>query len=49
MLDEATAKELIVDPVKRDLVLGGAGHRYVAPDPNGKLHTSLKGWWWVAE
>jgi uncharacterized protein (DUF2235 family) len=49
MLDEAAAKELLVDSAKRDLVLGSVGHGYVAPAPNGPIHTSLRGWWWLAE
>jgi uncharacterized protein (DUF2235 family) len=48
MLDEANDKGLLVDPEKRNLVLGG-DLPYVRPDPNGPIHKSLKGWWWLAE
>jgi uncharacterized protein (DUF2235 family) len=48
MLDEASGKGLLVDPEKRNLVLGGA-LPYVHPNPNGPIHKSLKRWWWLAE
>lgn len=51
MLDEATAPAvgLLVDPLKRALVLGNRDGLYVRPDPNACLHESLAGAWKLAE
>jgi uncharacterized protein (DUF2235 family) len=50
MLKEAVAAGLLVDPAKRDEVLGDAGDAYPAkPDPNGPMHESLTIWWWPVE
>ena len=51
MLKEAMANGLFVDPEERALVLGVPGDPspYVPPDPNAKMHASLKGLWWLAE
>jgi uncharacterized protein (DUF2235 family) len=50
MLDEAEAAGLLVDQVKRREILGqSGGGRYVAPDPNGPMHESLRGAWHIAE
>jgi uncharacterized protein (DUF2235 family) len=48
MFDEAEAHGLLVDPIGRRDVLGGAPP-WVAPDPNAIMHESLTGWWKVAE
>ncbi len=50
MLEEAEAKGLLIDPVRKDEVLGKtAGSKYSPPDPNGLAHESLKGPWNLAE
>lgn len=50
MFAEATAAGLLVDSTKQAEVLGNPpGGRYVAPDPNAKLHESLTGAWNLAE
>jgi uncharacterized protein (DUF2235 family) len=49
MLNEATALELLVDPVKVDIVLGRTDQNHAKPDPNAALHESLTGAWWLAE
>jgi uncharacterized protein (DUF2235 family) len=50
MLDEATAKGLLVDEKKRNVVLGyEADGRYVPPEAKAKAHESLKGFWHLAE
>jgi uncharacterized protein (DUF2235 family) len=49
MLKEAVAAGLLVDPAKRDRVLGKAGAGYAAPDPKAEMHESLKGAWRLAE
>lgn len=49
MLREASDAGLLVEPGKRDTVLGQSGGGYAAPDANAKIHESLKGFWWLAE
>jgi uncharacterized protein (DUF2235 family) len=50
MLKEASAAGLLVDPVKRDEVLGRTDPtKYAPPDPNAKIHESLTIWWWPVE
>jgi uncharacterized protein (DUF2235 family) len=50
MLEEAEAHELLVDPVRKDDVLGKTkGSTYACPDANGLMHESLTGAWNVAE
>ena len=49
MLDEAIAAGLVVDPEKVETILGNLSVNHVKPDPNGKMHKSLCGFWWVAE
>lgn len=50
MLREATAHGLLVDQGRVDRMLGRAGSPSLAtPDPNGKMHKSLKGAWHLAE
>src|SRR3984885_2706249 len=50
MLEEAEAHELLVDPVRKDEVLGKTNDgKYARPDPNGPAHESLKGVWNLAE
>ena len=50
MLREAEAAGLLVDPARHDEVLGlGGSDDYVKPDPNGMIHESLEGAWWIAE
>lgn len=48
MLCEAESAGLALDPKKVIEVLGGA-LPYAPPDPEGKLHTSLHGFWWLGE
>jgi uncharacterized protein (DUF2235 family) len=48
MLCEAQSAGLRLDPQKVIEVLGGK-FPYVPPNPNGKLHNSLHGFWWLAE
>ena len=48
MLDEAEPHGLLVDRQKKREMLGGRS-AFVAPDPNGKMHESLAGWWKLAE
>jgi len=50
MLEEAEARELLVDPVRKDELLGKTkDSKYARPDPNGLAHESLKGAWNLAE
>jgi uncharacterized protein (DUF2235 family) len=50
MLQEAKMAGLLVDPGREAEVLGRSlGSRYVAPDPDGVMHESLKGAWKLAE
>ena len=50
MLREAEAAGLLVDPIRRDEVLGLSGTtKYVQPNPNAMIHESLEGAWWIAE
>jgi hypothetical protein len=50
MLREAEAAGLLVDPARRDEVLGLSGStEYAPPDPNAMIHESLEGAWWIAE
>jgi hypothetical protein len=50
MLGEAEAAKLLIDQKKKDEILGKLpGSRYVAPDPKGMMHESLKGAWHAAE
>jgi uncharacterized protein (DUF2235 family) len=51
MLDEATAPHigLLVKQQERDRVLGRSGGAHVRPNPDGMLHTSLRGFWVLAE
>lgn len=49
MLTEAEAAGLVVDPARRDEVLGKTGGSYVRPDAEGPMHKSLKGAWWIVE
>jgi uncharacterized protein (DUF2235 family) len=48
MLCEAQSAGLLLDPQKVVDVLGGQVP-YVAPNPKGKLHKSLHGFWWLGE
>src|SRR6202453_2141547 len=48
MLCEAESAGLLLDPQKVIDVLGGKVP-YVAPNPLGKLHKSLHGFWWLGE
>ena len=48
MLCEAQSAGLEIDPQKVIDVLGGKSP-YGAPDPKGKLHKSLHGFWWLGE
>ena len=48
MLTEAQCAGLVVDSAQEALVLG-ARPPYVAPDPGGPIHESLRGAWWIAE
>jgi uncharacterized protein (DUF2235 family) len=48
MLCEAQAAGLLLDPNKVVDVLGGK-KPYVPPNPKGKLHKSLHGFWWLGE
>src|SRR5260370_367333 len=48
MLCEAQSAGLGLDPEKVVAVLGGK-IPYVPPDPKGKLHKSLHGFWWLGE
>jgi hypothetical protein len=48
MLCEAQSAGLMLDPQKVVAVLGGE-IPYVPPDPQGKLHKSLHGFWWLGE
>src|SRR5207253_5890196 len=49
MIEEAKKCGLIVDPAREAEILGKSGGKYVAPDPNGMAHESLKGAWNIAE
>lgn len=49
MLREAAAAGLLVDPLRRDTVLGQIPGEYTPPNANAKLHESLQGFWWAAE
>jgi uncharacterized protein (DUF2235 family) len=54
MLVEAIKQGLLVDSQRAEIVLGHGISptglpNYVQPDPNGTLHKSLKGSWWLAE
>lgn len=49
MVKEAEAAGLLVDPLKRDEVLGADPTKYARPDPNAMMHESLSIWWWAAE
>src|SRR6266481_1541527 len=48
MLCEAQSAGLLLDPSKVIVVLGGKTP-YVPPNPKGKLHKSLHGFWWLGE
>jgi uncharacterized protein (DUF2235 family) len=50
MLEEAEARDLLVDPARKDEVLGKTiGSKYACPNSDGMLHESLKGPWNLAE
>jgi len=49
MVEEASAAGLHFNKERRATVLVDEGSRYALPDPKAKLHTSLKGWWWLLE
>lgn len=49
MIREAEQAGLLTDEARVSLVLGGAGHGYVAPNPTGPMHESLTGFWNLAE
>lgn len=49
MFDEATAAGLRVDAAKRDRVLGVTDPAFAKPDEKGKMHRSLRGFWWILE
>jgi len=54
MIEEATAKGLKInramfDHLARGVPIPGGKEDYVAPDPTGKLHKSLRGAWWLLE
>ena len=49
MLDEAMSFGLIVNPSKRNEILGQTGGAYVPPSVDGMLHESLRGAWKFAE
>lgn len=48
MAMEAGGKELKIDPITRDAILGATGE-YSPPDPLGVLHNSLSVGWWPLE
>jgi len=48
ILCEAQSAGLRLDPQRVIDVLGGK-HPYVPPNPKGKLHKSLHGFWWLGE
>ena len=49
MLDEATAKGLLVSTEREQTVLGFTDSTMVRPSCVGKLHQSLTGFWWILE
>jgi len=49
MIGEARAAGLKLEESLVAKVLGQSGGGYVAPDPDGMMHKSLKGWWRLAE
>jgi uncharacterized protein (DUF2235 family) len=49
MIDEARTAGLKLDESVVAMILGRPPPTYVAPDPNGQMHESLKGWWRLAE
>jgi uncharacterized protein (DUF2235 family) len=50
MVREAEGNGLLVDPAKRDEILGGRGTtQYTAPDSRATMHESLTGFWQIAE
>jgi hypothetical protein len=49
MFQESEAAGLLINPVRRDTVLGYGDSEYVSPNANAELHESLKGIWWLAE
>jgi uncharacterized protein (DUF2235 family) len=50
MLGEAESAKLLVDQKKKDEIIGKLpGSRYAAPDPKAMMHESLKGAWHAAE
>ena len=50
MIDEAEAKGLLIDDVRRREILGETPNSiYMPPDPNGPMHESLTGAWNLAE
>ncbi len=49
MIEQSTAAGLLFNAKETAHMLGMAGDNMSAPDVRGKLHTSLKGWWWVLE
>jgi uncharacterized protein (DUF2235 family) len=50
MLEEAEAHQLLIDPGRKNEVLGRKNDgKYACPDPNALSHESLKGAWNLAE
>lgn len=49
MLNEAKTAGLIIDPEHYKKIVLGMDEDTVGPDVNGKLHRSLKGFWWIGE
>lgn len=49
MLREAVRSGLKVSQARVDRVMGKDNAEYVPPDPNGPMHKSLRGFWWLLE
>jgi uncharacterized protein (DUF2235 family) len=49
MLREARSAGLLTEPAKEQSLLGYSDDKYVKPDPQAKMHESLKGLWNLAE
>jgi uncharacterized protein (DUF2235 family) len=49
MLDEAEAEGLMVNPGKKNRVLGITDSAMAKPNYLAQMHRSLKGWWWILE
>ena len=49
MLEEAEVQGLLVNQEKKNRVLGNTDSSMTKPDFMAKMHSSLKGWWWILE